>query len=64
MSFLQSLNQEEKSRLFDELINRLDAQNKKCGVIFGSVQLIEMMEEDAVKLGFKKCPYCGREGRF
>nr|WP_321352524.1 hypothetical protein [uncultured Methanoregula sp.] len=63
ISFLKSLPDEEKARLFDEMVTRLETQNKSCGVIFGSIQLIEIMEDDAVKLGFKKCPCCGRGGR-
>lgn len=62
-NFLKSLTDDEKARLFDEMITRLETQNKSCGVIFGSIQLIEIMENDAVKLGFKKCPCCGKGGR-
>ena len=60
ISFLKSLTDEEKARLFDEMVDRLEKQNRSCGVIFGSVQLIEIMENDAVKLGYKKCPCYGR----
>ena len=59
---LSSLSDTQKARLFDTMVERLENINKSSGVIFGSIQLIEIMENDAVKLGFKKCPCCGRLG--
>lgn len=59
MTFLLTLSKEAKAILYDEFVKRIEAQNKKEGRIFGTIQIIDMLESDAVKCGFTKCPYCG-----
>jgi len=60
---LHALTNEQKSKLFDNLVENCESRNNKGnGTIFGSCQIIEMFEHDVVKLGYSKCPYCGRGG--
>lgn len=59
MTFLLALPKEAKVILYDEFVKRIETQNKKEGKIYGSIQIIDMLESDAVKYGYIKCPYCG-----
>ena len=54
MTFLTKISTEDKAFLFDRFIERLERINSKCGVIFGSIQIIELLEEDAVNCGVRK----------
>jgi hypothetical protein len=60
MFFLLDLSPEKKVILFDDFIKRMENINKKCGQVLGTIQVVEMFEDSAVRSGFKKCPHCGQ----
>ena len=50
----------QKAIMFDDFIKYLEERNKKSGFVLGSIQIIGIINDIAVKNGFKKCPCCGQ----
>ena len=57
---IKKLDAKQKARLLDSMIMRMELINKKCGTTFGSYQILECIEDDAIKCGFVPCPKCGK----
>ncbi len=55
-----NLNDEEKARVLECLIADIDKIHEGYGKPIGSYQLLEMIDRHVIKLGYKKCPCCGR----
>lgn len=53
---------EDKSRLLELFVGRLQSINKKSGTILGTYQILEMLEEMAIEEGMIECPHCHRRG--
>ena len=59
---VDNLTLEEKGKVLDMLIADIDEIHKGYGRPIGSYQLLEWIDGYVVKLGYKKCPCCGRGG--
>lgn len=59
MTFILGLKSEAKAIILDALIKKIN----RSGKIYGCNQIIDMLEEEAISLGYVKCPYCGCEKR-
>lgn len=57
---IDNLTPDQKAAALDMLIADLDEIHKGYGKTIGSYQLLEWIDGYVVKLGFKKCPHCGR----
>lgn len=55
---IQSLTNDEKAIILENLITRIGAINRKSGTILGSYQILEMIEDIAIDAGFLECPHC------
>lgn len=54
------LNDYQRSEILLEFIKMLEEKNKDCGTIFGSYQILEVIENIAVQKDFIVCPKCRR----
>ena len=59
---IADLSTEQKAAVLDMLIAEIDEIHKGYGRPIGSYQLLEWIERYTIKLGFKRCPHCGRGG--
>ena len=59
-SFLHDLLIEQQATIFREFIDNIETINSKSGTVFGTLQIIESLENIAIKFKYRKCPYCGK----
>jgi len=57
---LKDLGDSQKVIVFDKFVEKLQKINSNGATIYGTVQLLETLEEIAVLEGFLICPYCKR----
>ena len=57
---VDNLTLEEKGKVLDMLIAEIDRIHEGYGKPIGSYQLLEMIDGYVIRLGYKKCPCCGR----
>jgi hypothetical protein len=57
---LTILNDYQRSEILLSFVNMLEEKNRDCGTIFGSYQLLEIIEDIAVEKDFIVCPKCRR----
>lgn len=58
---IKSLDPEKKARILDELLKDLDKKTQYGhGTIWGTNQIIDKLEQYAVRTGSVECPYCNR----
>ena len=53
--------QEDRARLLELFVLKIQTINKKSGTVFGSYQILSMLETIAVDEGMIPCPHCGRK---
>jgi len=54
------LNDYQRSEILLEFIKMLEEKNKDCKTIFGSYQILKVIEDIAVQKDFLICPKCRR----
>jgi hypothetical protein len=59
-SFLNTLTPEQQATVFREFLEQIETINSKCGTVFGTIQIIETLENAAIKFNYRKCPHCGK----
>ena len=53
---------EDKAKVFDMLLNDLKEKTRYGhGTIWGTNQIVDKLENYAIRLGLSECPYCGRK---
>ena len=52
---------EDRSRLLELFVLELQQINKKEGRVMGTYQILERIENIAIREGMVECPYCGRK---
>lgn len=52
----------DRARLLELFVLKIQAINKKEGRVFGTYQILDMLEDIAVKEGMVECPACGHKG--
>ena len=55
---MTTLNDYQRSEILLEFIKMLEEINKNCGTIFGSYQILEVIEDIAIQKDFLICPKC------
>jgi hypothetical protein len=55
---IQYLTNDEKALILDNLITRIGSINRKSGTVFGSYQILDMIETIAIDAGMIECPHC------
>lgn len=53
--------QEDRARLLELFVLKIQTINKKSGTVFGSYQILTMLENIAIEEGMVACPHCGRK---
>lgn len=53
--------EKDKSKILELFVLKMKETNKKEGRVFGSYQILEIIEEISIKEGMIKCPVCGRK---
>jgi hypothetical protein len=57
---LTVLNDYQRSEILLSFVKMLEEKNKDCGTIFGSYQILEIIEDIAIEKDFLVCPRCKR----
>lgn len=52
------LTNDEKAAILDNFMNRIDGINRKSGIVLGSCQVMDMIEQVAIDAGYIECPTC------
>jgi hypothetical protein len=52
----------ERARLLELFVLKIQTINKKSGTILGTYQILETLEEIAIKEGMVECPHCHCKG--
>ncbi|MDD3961304.1 MAG: hypothetical protein PHT77_05530 [Bacteroidales bacterium] len=53
-----SLTNDQKATILDNFMDRVSTINRKSGTIFGSYQILDMIESIAIDAGYIECPHC------
>ena len=51
----------DRARLLELFVLKIQTINKKEGRVFGTYQILDMLEEIAIKEKMIECPTCGRK---
>ena len=60
MKNIDTLNDYQRSEILLKFVKLLEERNKNCGTIFGSYQLLDIIEDIAIDNDFVICPRCHR----
>jgi len=52
------LTDSEKAMILDNFITHIRAINRKSGQVIGSYQILDMLEQIAIDVGYIECPTC------
>jgi hypothetical protein len=52
---------EDRAKILELFIERLELINRTSGTIMGTIQILELINEIAIKEGMIECPYCKRK---
>jgi len=52
------LTDSEKAMILDNFITHIRAINRKSGQVLGSYQILDMLEQIAIDVGYIECPTC------
>jgi hypothetical protein len=52
------LTDSEKAIILDNFITRIGGINRKSGQVIGSYQILDMLEQIAIDVGYIECPTC------
>ena len=52
------LTDSEKAMILDNFITRISEINRKSGQVIGSYQILDMLEQIAIDVGYIECPTC------
>ena len=55
------LTDSEKAMILDNFITHIRAINRKSGQVIGSYQILDMLEQIAIDVGYIECPTCHRK---
>lgn len=53
-----ALSDEQTAKILDNFINRVECTNRKSGTVFGSYQILGMIDRVAIDAGYIECPHC------
>lgn len=52
------LSNDEKAMVLDNFITRIDEINRESGIVIGSYQVLKILDQIAINLGYVECPTC------
>lgn len=56
----EDLTNEQKAIILSKFVEKIKGVNKVCGTVYGSFQILDMIEDIAIEEKFMICPKCKR----